>query len=281
MKDLIPDREREAEVHVLWSVQLMVDAVIIRTHKDLSQRPETQTGIGVSESHDPAVDDENGDRQRSVGQKYHTWHQRQEVGDMDQRMGAKHRQHAHVLLRMVQLVKAPEHPDAVIGKMDEPVATVHGNDDHRDRSPARNRADLWQDDPRELPANYRHEGESKRSHEWRDECGVHDGEKEIMTISAGEEWSLLRRPYSFNDEEDPDDREGQRTHQDHTKTRQGSGEAFTSPVVGPTDHDQNGGQSCNTGRREVDPCRQSDPGPGRVPDPSLHWRGIRDPRWCN
>ena len=73
-----------------------------------------------------------------------------------------------------------------------------------------------------------------------------------MTVAAGKERSLLCRPDSFHDEKDPDDREGQRTHQDHAKTCQGSGEALTAPVVGPADPDQDGGQSRDPGRREVD-----------------------------
>ena len=70
---------------------------------------------------------------------------------MDQRVGTKHRQHVHVLLRMVQLMEAPEHSDAVICKMDEPVQTVHRDDDQGDRTPAWKRADPRQDDPRQTP----------------------------------------------------------------------------------------------------------------------------------
>ena len=176
MEHLVPDREGEAEVHVLWSVQLMVDAVIVRTHEDPSQRPEAQAGVGVGESHDAAVDDEKRDRQRSVGQKDDAWNQSQEVGHMDQRVGTEHRQHVHVLLRVVELVKAPEHSDAMVRQMDKPVQTVHGDDDQNNRAPARKRAEPRQDDPREPTANRLHEREGERSHQWRDEGRVHDGE---------------------------------------------------------------------------------------------------------
>ena len=54
-----------------------------------------------------------------------------EVRHVDQRMGAEDRQHAHVFLRVVELVEAPEHADPVIREVHEPVARVHGHDDQR------------------------------------------------------------------------------------------------------------------------------------------------------
>ena len=92
---------------------------------------------------------------------------------MDQRVGTEHRQHIHVLLRMMQLVEAPEHSDAMVREMDKPVQTVHGDDDDGDRTPPRERADPGQDDPRETRSNHLHEGESECSHQWGDEYHVH------------------------------------------------------------------------------------------------------------
>ena len=68
---------------------------------------------------------------------------------MNQRVGTEHRQHTHVLLRMVQLMEAPEHSDAMVRKMDKPVQAVHCNDDDGDRTPPRKCSDLRQDDPRQ------------------------------------------------------------------------------------------------------------------------------------
>ena len=55
---------------------------------------------------------------------------------MDERVGAKDREHVHVLLGVVQLVEAPEHPDAVVRQVGEPIAPVHGDEDHGDREPS-------------------------------------------------------------------------------------------------------------------------------------------------
>ncbi len=83
MEDLIPNRKSKTQIDVLWSVQLVVDAVIIGTHKDPSKWSETKSGIGVRERHDAAVHNENGDRCRTVGQKYHTGDESEKIRDMD------------------------------------------------------------------------------------------------------------------------------------------------------------------------------------------------------
>ena len=88
---------------------------------------------------------------------------------MDQRVSTKHRQHAHILLRMVQLVETPEHSHPVVRKMDEPIQTVHCHDDDGDHTPTRNCPDLRQHDPRKAGANHSHEGQCQRSHQWSDE----------------------------------------------------------------------------------------------------------------
>ena len=51
-------------------------------------------------------------------------------------MGAEDGQRVHVLLRVVQLVEAPEHPHPVVGQVDEPVAAVHRDEDHGHGDPA-------------------------------------------------------------------------------------------------------------------------------------------------
>ncbi len=94
-------------------------------------------------------------------------------------------------------------------------------------------------------------------------------------MPTGDEWSLLSRPDPFYDEKDADDPESRWTHQDHTETGQGSGELITAPVVGPTDHDQSGGQRRDPDRREIDTGRDRDPWPSRFPGPSLGWRRTR------
>ena len=98
VEELIPDRQREAEVDVLWSVQLVVDPVKVGADEDPSEWPEAQVGVRVSESDDPAVDGEHGYGQRTVGQEHDSRDQRNEVGNMNQGMGTKDRQHTHVLL---------------------------------------------------------------------------------------------------------------------------------------------------------------------------------------
>ena len=124
---------------------------------------------------------------------------------MNERMSTKHRQHAHVLLRMVQLMEAPEHPHAVVGQMDEPIQTVHCHDDDGDHTPTGNRADPRQDDPRQTGPDHLREGECQGGHEWRDEGCIHHRIEKVLTVAAGKEGPRLCRPQPLHDEEDPDD----------------------------------------------------------------------------
>src|SRR5437867_1627362 len=49
VEELIPDRQREAQVDVLWAVDLVVNAVVVRADEDAFEGPETQPRIRVSE----------------------------------------------------------------------------------------------------------------------------------------------------------------------------------------------------------------------------------------
>ena len=88
-------------------------------------------------------------------------------------------------------------------------------------------------------------------------------------MPMGKERPLLCRPYSLHNKKDSDDPKGQRTHQDHTKTCQGSREAVTAPVIGQTDPNESGRQGRNAGCRKIDPGRQPDPLPRDVSGPLL------------
>ena len=69
VEELVPDRQGEAEVDVLGSVQLVVNAVKVRADEDPFQRPEAQIGVRVREGEDGRVDDEKSRRQRTVGEQ--------------------------------------------------------------------------------------------------------------------------------------------------------------------------------------------------------------------
>ncbi len=70
---------------------------------------------------------------------------------MDQWMRAKDGEHAHVFLRVVQLVKPPEGTNAVIRKMRKPVAPIHRHEDEGDRGPTGDESESRYDDPRQIP----------------------------------------------------------------------------------------------------------------------------------
>ena len=57
VSDLVPDRQRETEVHILGTVQFVVNAVVVRTHKDSSQRAEPEIRIRVLERNKCCVGD--------------------------------------------------------------------------------------------------------------------------------------------------------------------------------------------------------------------------------
>ena len=150
-------------------------------------------------------------------------------------MGAKDREHVHVLLRMVKLVEAPEHSDPMIGQVHGPVAPVHRHDDDGDRDPARHRVHLRQDDPRKEPANDLGERERQCRHERQHQGRVDHRDEQVMAVAASEEWSLLRRPDPFDDENESEEREGDGADDGETKARQGPGERRATPAGGQSD----------------------------------------------
>ena len=89
-------------------------------------------------------------------------------------MRAKDRQDVHVLLGMVEFVKAPQHPHSVVRQVNRPVAEVHHNEDGDDRPPARKHADSRQNDPWEASLNQRDKGEGERRDEGRHDERVHE-----------------------------------------------------------------------------------------------------------
>lgn len=91
VKQLIPDGEGEAEVDILWPIEFVVNAVIVRTDEDSSKRSKAKVGIGVRERHDPAVRDEQHRRQRTVRNQDDPRHKCNQIGDMDERVRPKHR----------------------------------------------------------------------------------------------------------------------------------------------------------------------------------------------
>ena len=193
-EQLIPDGQREAKVDVLTSIQFVVDPVKVRTDEDPPEGSETEAGVRVGEGDDPPVEGEDGDRERTVREQHQAGEQRQEIGDVDEGMGAKDGEHVHVLLGMVKLVEPPEHSNTVIGEMHGPVATVHRHDDDGDGDPAGHRVHARQDDPRKEPANGFGERERQRGHQRKHQCRVDHRDQEIMAVAAGQEGPLLGRP---------------------------------------------------------------------------------------
>ena len=184
-------------------------------------------------------------------------------------MGAEDGQHAHVLLRVVELVEAPQHPDAVVGEVHGPVAPVHRHDDHA-RSPptaARRRSGAG----RSTGADVRHtctNASVSAVTSGTTSDRVHHREEEVVAVPAGEERPPLRRPHALDDEEHADDRQGHRTGHDHAQARDRAGEVGAAPAARPADPDQHRG-----GER-----RSRTRGGRRVPAPDRIRRVVRLPR---
>ena len=218
MEELVPDRQREAEVDVLGSVQLVVDAVEVRADEDPIERSEPQVGVRMGEGDHGPVDDEERRRQRTVGQQHDRRDERDQVRDVNQGMRPEDGQDAHVLLGVVELVEAPQQEDAMVGEMGKPVAAVHRHEDHRRRGPTWQRVASRQDDPREGRAGDLGEREGERRHEGNDERRVEHREEEILTMTAGDQRSPLRRSHPLRDEKQSDRHEAGRADHDDTKT---------------------------------------------------------------
>ncbi len=193
VKELVPDRQGEAEVDILRPVEPVVDPMIIRADENPFEPPEAQVGVGVREGDDSPVDDEPNYRQGAVGNKDDSWDQGDEVRDVDQRVRTEDRQHIHVLLGVMELMEAPEHSDAVIRKVCKPVHRVHRHEDRRDRKPTWQHADLGQDEPWQGSTDDLRERERQRGDEGDDQRRVENRVDQILTVAAGENRSPLRR----------------------------------------------------------------------------------------
>ena len=184
---LVPDRQGKSEVDVLTTLDPMVDAVIVRTAEDPVEGTEAQVRVRMFEGDDGGVADEQRRRHGAVGDEHDAGYQRDEVGHVDQWVRAKDRQHAHVLLRMMQLVESPHHPDLVVRQVRRPVARVHHDEDHRDREPTREEPVVRQDDPRQRSPGHFGEGQRERDDERHDERRVQHRVQQVLSIPAGEE----------------------------------------------------------------------------------------------
>jgi hypothetical protein len=268
---LVPDRQGEAEVDVLRAVQLMVDAVVVGADEDSLERPEAQVGVRVRERDDAAINHEQGCGQGTVGDEDDARDQGDEVGNVDERVRAEHREHVHVLLGMVQLVEAPEHSDTVVGQVGEPIAPVHGHKDHRDGTPARHGTDPGQDEPWDGSPDDLGEGEGQGCHERYRDGRVQERVEKVLAVTTSEQWSPLRRVYTFHNEEHSEDGQGQWADYDDTKARHRPGEVCAAPMVGPTDPDEDGGYDDDRASGEVNPRRQCAPRPARTRPRRLCW----------
>ncbi len=218
-----------------------MDSVIVRADEHATERAESQIGVRMLEGDDAGVDDEERRGYGAVRQEDDPRDQGDQVRDVDERMSSKDRKDAHVLLGVVELMKAPHHAHAVIRQVREPVAPVHHHEDHADRQPARHETGPRQDDPRHRRAGDFGEGEGERRHERHDEGRVEHGVQEILSIATREERPALRGMHPFGDETDAEDHERDRSHDHHAKTCHGRSETRASPVTRPTNPDQDHG----------------------------------------
>ena len=204
--------------------------------------------------------------------RYETWMKR---------VGAEDRQHVHVLLRVVQLVEAPEEADPMVGQVGEPVAPVHGHQNQGDGAPAGHRPDPGQDDPGQVAAGDLREGEAQRGHQGHDQGGVEHGEEEILAVAPGDERPALGRAHPLDHHDDPDDGQGERPDEDDTEAGHGGAEVRPAPMVGPTERHQGRRDGDDGERRQIDTGAQGREGPADPADRGLRrvsrsWADIED-----
>jgi hypothetical protein len=153
----------------------------------------------------------------------------------------------------MKLVEAPQEADPVVGQVGGPVAEVHGHEDESDGAPAGHRPDTRQDDPREGAAGDLREGEAQGGDQRDDQRDVEYGEEQILAVATGDERPPLGRAHPLRHEEDPDDDQGGRTDDDEPEGRHGGPEAGPSPVLGPPDGHQGGGDGDDGECGQIDP----------------------------
>jgi hypothetical protein len=106
-----------------------VDAVEVRAHDYSPDWPEAKPRVRVGKGHDASVHRQNRNGYGAVVEQEDTGDERHKVRHMNQRMRAKYRQGVHVLLRVMEFVEPPQHLEPVIGEVNAPVASVHGDED--------------------------------------------------------------------------------------------------------------------------------------------------------
>ncbi len=169
-EQLVPDRQREAEVDVLGPVEQVMDAVEVRADEDPLQRAEAQAGVRVGEGDDRAVDDEQRRRQCAVGEE----HERRGSARPGTRRGSADAcgTPSSTLMSSCEWWsswKRQSMPHAVVGEVHEPVAPVHRHEDGGDRRRQRGTApDPRQHDPRHRRARDVRERQGQRGHERHD-----------------------------------------------------------------------------------------------------------------
>ena len=153
-------------------------------------------------------------------------------------MGPEHREDIHVFLRVVKLVKSPQHSHPMISQMHQPVAAIHRHQDQDDRTPARNHPKPGKDHPGRRSSHDVVERKCESGHQGQDDDDVEDGEEDVMAMAAGYQRSPLCRAHPLHDEEQRDHRNGERTDRLGAKARQRTGEVGPAPPRRPAGPDQ-------------------------------------------
>ena len=161
-------------------------------------------------------------------------------------------------------MEAPQHSHPMIGKMHEPVAPVHGDEDHADRQPTRQESHRGQNRPGHRPADLGGERERECRGERDHKAGVQDRVEQVLAVATRHQGSLLGRMHPLDDQDEPEEGEADRTHHDEPQLAHRAHEVRSPPPLRPTDGDEGRGQGHDQTGGEVDPGRHRRAGPSET-----------------
>ena len=128
-------------------------------------------------------------------------------------MLAMGREPVKMLGRVVDLVKAPEEAEPVIGIVSQPVGSVHGRHRERDYQPARPVRGRPQLDPPRVATDQRGCPDAEQRHQRNNHAGMQGHEAGILQVTSGEQRAALRWPDSLANAGGDDKRDQERRGQ--------------------------------------------------------------------
>ena len=180
------------------SFDCVVLPVVGGAHQDATERPVGPADVGVRQGAEADVDrDEDGRQRVRAGEEEHRHGGEHEAGGVHERVGAERGEDAQLFLGVVQRVHAPQHADAVVTPVGEPVAQVHGQQRDDDHGPTRPLCRPGGLEPGGVAAQDDGAAHAEQRHERRDGQDVQEEVRRVLHVAAGEERTAFGRPQAL------------------------------------------------------------------------------------